>query len=123
MIETDIPPAPDTLPPAKDAEPTTRELMAALLSTRDLLVDEFGRAFLGLNGRMDRLEEGTSAHNAYVRDQLDTVKRLVENVASEHMALEKRVDEIETRVDAITDARDIVEALKAIADAIRPAQK
>jgi phage shock protein A len=121
MTETDdTPPPPDTLPPARDPEPTTRELMTALLATRDLLVDEFARAFVSLNGRMDRLEEDTAAQNAYVRDQLDTVKRLVENVATAHLALEKRVETLETRVESIADASDVVEALRAIAQAIRP---
>lgn len=120
MTETDDSKPPDTLPPPKDAEPTPRELMAALLATRDIVVDELSRAFVNLNGRMDRLEEETAAQNLFVREQLETVKRLVENVTSDHLELKKRVDSLEARVGSVSDASDVVGALKSIAEAIRP---
>ena len=67
MTETDDSKPPDTLPPPKDAEPTPRELMAALLATRDIVVDS-----------------------------------------------------LEARVGSVSDASDVVDALKSIAEAIRP---
>ena len=57
MTETDDSKPPDTLPPPKDADPTPRELMAALLATRDIVVDELSRAFVREQLELELLNE------------------------------------------------------------------
>lgn len=105
MTDTDenIPPPPDTLPPAKEPDPTPRELMNALLATRDTVVKEIAQAFTFLNERIDRLEEDALASDSYVRDKLDALsERAKKNEtleASRHKVLVDKLDALEGRVN------------------------